>query len=187
MSKSNGNLQKHYDKLTPRERLALIVAAMERGDENERRALIDAAPTALYRLPDYQNLYDVLQLLALSYLINQLHRAYSISTLAHVGEENDAAYRGAKIAAYTFCVQADAWRAFCGELGIDQNAMIAGFEDALFSLEFAEKIAREFAFTFEETRAEMEKDFGAGVDVITVERALNDLRTVFNDLVGLWK
>jgi hypothetical protein len=72
-------------------------------------------------------------------------------------------------------------------LGIDPDLAFFGYDNARFSLEFSERIAREFAFTFDETRAEMEKDFGAGVDVITVERALNDLRTVFNDLVGLWK
>jgi hypothetical protein len=178
--KNNGTLQKNYDKLTPRERLALIFAAIARDDEAERRVLLDTAPRALYRLSHHQNAFDVLQLLALSYLVNQLNRACSISTLAHVGEENDAAYRAARIGAYLFCVQADAWRAFCGELGIDPHAMLAGFEDALFSLEFAEKVARELAFTFEETRAEMVKSFGNDAEVITSERALNELRAVFN-------
>lgn len=178
--KNNGTLQKHYGKLTPRERLALIVAASARGDETERRALIDSAPRLTYRLPDYSEMYDVLQLLALSYLVNQLNRAWNMSTLGHLGESNNAPYRGARIAAYVFCVQADAWRAFCGEIGIDPNAMTAGFEDALFSLEFAEKIAREFAYTFDEAQAEMEKDFGADANVITVERALSDLRALFN-------
>lgn len=181
MSINAKTMQKQYDKLTARERLTLLLAAMERGDERERRALMDAAPTALYRLPDYQNLYDVLQLLALSYLVNQLNRAWSMSTLAHVGKKENEANRGARMGAYAFCVQADAWRAFCGELGIAPNAMIAGFEDALFSLVFAEKIAREFAYTFDEAQAEARRAFGADADApITVERALQDLRGLFN-------
>lgn len=179
MTKSNGNLQKQYGKLTALERVTLILEATKRGDEQERRALLDTAPTALYRLPHHQNAFEVLQLLALSHLINQLNRACSISTLAHLGDENDSAWSAARIGAYVFCVQADAWRAFCAEMGIAPDLAFYGFDNARYSLEFSEKIAREFAFTFEETRAEMVKDFGEGVDVITVERALNDLRTVF--------
>ncbi|MBI4672786.1 MAG: hypothetical protein HY741_14090 [Chloroflexi bacterium] len=185
--RNNGTLQEHYAKLAPRERLTLLLAAKERGDEQERCALIDAAPTALYRLPDYHNALDMLQLMALSYLINQLNRAWSMSTLAHVGEIESEAYRGARMGAYTFCVQADAWRAFCGELGIGENAMLAGFgecspfEDALFSLEFTEKIAREFAFTFDEAQAEARRTFGADAGKpITVERALQDVRCLFD-------
>ncbi len=181
-------LQRQYDKLTARERLALLLAADARGDEREHRALLDAAPTALYRLPHHWQLFDTLQLLALSYLVNQLDRAWAIGTLAHISDDvsptSDRAWRAARIAAYVFCVQADAWRAFCGELEIDPNALIVEFADALFSLEFAERIAREFAFTFDEAQGEVVKEFGNDADVITSERALNDLRALLKRGAG---
>jgi hypothetical protein len=183
--KSNGKLQKHYDKLTPRERLALILGAIERGDETERAALVDTAPHWTYRLPHHQNLYDVLQLLALSHLVNQLQRALTISTLAHVGENDNMPYRGACIAAYVFCVQADTWRAFCDELGIGENAIIAEFKDALAALEFAEEIARAIAYTFDEAQAAMQRVIGSDADaLITIERSLQELRGLFNKHAG---
>jgi hypothetical protein len=42
-------------------------------------------------------------------------------------------------------------------------------------------IARAFAFTFDETCAELLKSFGDNAEPITVERALADLREVFNE------
>lgn len=193
MTRTNGNLQKHYDQLTALERVILILEASKRGDASERTALQQSAPRLSYQIGNHHGTLEALQLVAHSYLIFQLDRALSVATLAHIAEDTNAndlpsqAWRGARIGAYAFCVQADAWRAFCAEIGIDPELAFYGFENARFSLEYSEKIAREFAFTFDEAQAEMEKDFGADADVITVERALADLRTVFNDLVGLWK
>ena len=180
-------LQRQYDKLTPRERVRLILEAVKRGDESERTALQRTAPRAVYQLPHHHAIAEALQIVAHTHLIIQLNRALSVATLAHGAEDENAAYRAARIGAYAFCAQADAWRAFCGELGIAPGLALLGFDNARGSLEFNEKIAREFAYTFEETRAEMIKDFGESVDVITSERALNDLRTVFNDLVNKWR
>ncbi|OQY87159.1 MAG: hypothetical protein B6D41_12310 [Chloroflexi bacterium UTCFX4] len=180
-------LQRQYDKLTPRERVRLILEAVKRGDESERTALQRTAPRAVYQLPHHHAIAEALQIVAHTHLIIQLNRALSVATLAHGAEDENAAYRAARIGAYALCVQADAWRAFCAELGIGPELAFLGFDAARGSLEFSEKIAREFAFTFEETRAEMVKDFGADVDVITPERALSDLRTVFNDLVNWWR
>lgn len=181
MSIGAKTLQRRYDKLTPRERIALMLDSIARGDDRERAALLSSAPRVLYRLPHHHNAFIGFTYLQMSYLIHQLNRAWTIATLAHIGIDGGEAWRGACIAAYVFCVQADAWRAFCGELGIDAQAAFKGFDDASASLDFSEKIARAFAFTFEETRAEIVKTFGDDADVITVERALNDLRAVFND------
>ncbi|RIK24517.1 MAG: hypothetical protein DCC52_12385, partial [Chloroflexi bacterium] len=176
MTRTNGTLQKHYDKLAARERMALLLGAIARGDDRERAALLESAPRVLYRLPHHHNAFIGFTFAQMMYLIHQLHRAWTMATMAHLANTNDDAWRGAGIAAYALCVQADAWRAFCGELGIDENAMIAGFAEALQSLAFAERIARVFAFTFEETRAELAKMFGEDLEPITVERALADLR-----------
>lgn len=180
-------LQRQYDKLTPRERVALILEATKRGDASERAALQRTAPRVSYQIANHHGTLEALQFVAHIHLIFQLDRALSVAMLAHAAADEDVAWRGACVGAYVFCVQADAWRAFCAEIGIAPELAFFGFDNARQSLEFSERIAREFAFTFEETRAEMEKNFGADVDVITPERALNDLRAMFNDLVGLWK
>lgn len=185
--KSNGTLQRQYDKLTPFERVALILEAAKRGDATERDALQRTAPRCSYLIGNHHGTLEALQLVAHAHLIFQLDRALSVAMLAHLAEENDRAWRAARVGAYAFCVQADAWRAFCGELGIDAELAFYGFDNARSSLEFNEKIVREFAFTFEETRAEMVKKFGENSEPITVERALNDMRAVFNDLVDLWR
>ncbi len=45
-------LRKHYDVLSHRERLALLVEAMEREDEGEMRSLWQSLPVKTYRLSD---------------------------------------------------------------------------------------------------------------------------------------
>lgn len=187
MTRSNGNLQKHYDQLTALERVTLILEAAKRGDASERAALQHSAPRFWYRLPDHFGTLEALQIVAHLHLIFQLDRALSVAMLGIVATKEDRAFRAAQVGAYSFCVQADAWRAFCAEIGIDPELAFFGFDNARYSLELCERIAREFAFTFEEVRAEMVKDFGGDVDVITVERATNDLRAMFNELVGLWE
>lgn len=193
MSINAKTLQRQYDKLTPRERVALILEAAKRGDASERAALQRSAPRLTYRVGNHHGTLEALQFVAHTHLIFQLDRALSVALLAHVAADEDVAWRAACIAAYVFCAQADAFRAFCAELGIAPELAFFGFDNARQSLEFSERIAREFAFTFEETRAEMsfpngkQKDFGENVDVITPERALNELRAMFNDLVGLWQ
>lgn len=193
MSINAKTLQRQYDKLTPRERVTLILEAAKRGDAPERDALQRTAPRRSYQIGHHHGTLEALQLVAHAHLIFQLDRALSVAMLGIIAEDTNAndlptkAYRAACVGAYAFCVQADAWRAFCAELGIDAELAFYGFDNARSSLEFNEKIAREFAFTYEETRAELVKDFGENSEPITVERALNDMRAVFNELVDLWR
>jgi hypothetical protein len=49
-------LAKLYDRLTPRERLPLILAASARNDEVEGQRLAQSAPRMALRLPDYHGL-----------------------------------------------------------------------------------------------------------------------------------
>jgi hypothetical protein len=67
-------LAKLYDRLTPLERLPLIVAATERGDDAEADRLSRSAPRIGVRLPDYHGLGEGLLLLSLFYLAEQLRR-----------------------------------------------------------------------------------------------------------------
>src|SRR5262245_50399752 len=65
-------LARLYDRLTPRERLPLIMAASGRGDETERERLARSAPREEFRVPDYFGLADGIQMLALFHIIEVL-------------------------------------------------------------------------------------------------------------------
>src|SRR5262249_47000612 len=56
---TNG-LAKHYESLTPWERVPLILAAMARGDEPERTRLVQSAPRLAYAVQNHAGLADAL-------------------------------------------------------------------------------------------------------------------------------
>src|SRR5215831_17026304 len=86
-------LAKLYDRLTPRERLPLIVAASGRDDEAERGRLMRSAPTGLYRLPDFYWLADALSDAALLHLL-QVVDLVALFLLASGSEEQSAILAG---------------------------------------------------------------------------------------------
>jgi hypothetical protein len=53
-------LDRFYDRLTPRERLPMIMAAHVRGDAAERNRLVSSAPTRTLQVPDYYPLAKAL-------------------------------------------------------------------------------------------------------------------------------
>jgi hypothetical protein len=69
------NLVRHYDALTPWERLPLIVAAAGRGDEVEGQRLVRSAPRLQFGIADCWGLVQGLDHLAKHYLLVQLDRA----------------------------------------------------------------------------------------------------------------
>src|SRR5262245_58408033 len=73
---TNG-LAKLYDRLSSRERLPLILAASERGDETERERLVRSAPREVFRVPDYFGLGEGLLMQAVFHMTEVL----SLSTM----------------------------------------------------------------------------------------------------------
>src|ERR1700680_3357005 len=71
---TNG-LIKHYDLLTPWERLPLTVAALARGDDVEVELLGRSAPKLGLRVGNYWGLLDGLNGLATTYMLRQLDAA----------------------------------------------------------------------------------------------------------------
>jgi hypothetical protein len=65
-------LAKLYDRLTPRERLPLILAAESRGDEAEVNRLHRSAPIETWRFADYLMPNMALQTLSQIYIVEQL-------------------------------------------------------------------------------------------------------------------
>jgi hypothetical protein len=68
---TNG-LAKLYDRLTPKERLPLILAASARGDQTEQDRLAHSAPKKEWRMPDYYGLAEAMLFASLFHLLQLL-------------------------------------------------------------------------------------------------------------------
>jgi hypothetical protein len=55
---NSNSLARHYNKLTPWERVPLIIAAGLRDDGTERERLVSSAPTNLFHVPDFRGLSE---------------------------------------------------------------------------------------------------------------------------------
>jgi len=69
---SGAALAKLYDRLSTQERLIAYLAARDRGDETEARRLLYSAPNHTYHFADFMWPNIVLQMLSLTYLMEQL-------------------------------------------------------------------------------------------------------------------
>jgi len=125
------NLQKHYDKLTAKERFAAIVAAGIRNDDQERAALLQSAPCKVFSFPHTYGLSDAFEWLAFWHVMNQLgYAAVFYHLLAH--DEIEADINGMTSDDMLGLIQRrilegrGAWRAICQEYGIDPAQMLDG-------------------------------------------------------------
>jgi hypothetical protein len=190
-------LAKLYDRLTPRERLPLIVAASARGDEPDRARLVASAPTYLCRVPDYYGLAEGLRSLALLHVARMLDLAarywHASGMLAQeddfrgrVGKAERARRLDAeRIFAYLLTVNADGWRRFCSEMRIDGRLLLnelPGYE----TLTRAEEVARLMAFTPEEATAWARQANGASAEVLTCNAMVASLREFLDRQAERW-
>jgi hypothetical protein len=196
---TNG-LAKLYDRLTPRERLPLIVAAVDRSDAVEANRLADSAPRQGYRLPDYYGLGEGLLLLSLFHLLTlQEHATLFWRTLA-VQEESVRARRGAaptrdtdqrlqgvaRMWAYLYTVEAEAWKRLAAELNLDSETLLRDMP-CYGTLRETEEIIRRMAFTEGEATAYLRQGGDAEARAVTVEKALAGMRAVLDNRVAWWQ
>src|SRR5438132_10531123 len=126
---TNG-LAKLYDKLTPLERIPLILAAEAREDETEVQRLHNSAPMRTWWFSDYLMPSMALQTSSKMYIVEQLdHIAIYWHAIWRLGDEQDEKPEdwllSAEVAAYVFTCNAEAWRRFCEELNIDPALVTA--------------------------------------------------------------
>jgi hypothetical protein len=183
-SKALGGL---YDRLTTRERLPLILAAEARGDEVEQQRLANSAPVQLWRFADYLWPNMALNLLTLMYLTEQLdHLAsfwHALWRLDGPEEEWGDWQFTADVSAYVYCCNADAWRRFCGELGIDAEAQTAGNYRGKM-LRLCEPWLRESAPTRDELAARLRARGDADPEPVTADGLLASWRSLFDACTG---
>jgi hypothetical protein len=179
-------LAKLYDRLTPRERLPLIVAASARGDEADRARLVASAPTSLFRLPDYFGLAEGLRTLALFHVARMLDLAARYANASGLLAQEDD-FRGragkaerarrlgaARMLAYLLVVNAEGWERFCSEMRVDGDLLLRelpGYE----TLACAEEVARLMAFTPEEATAWARRADGGSAVVPTSDAVVASL------------
>ena len=191
-------LAKMYDLLTPFERLPLIIAAADRGDNAEADRLARTAPRVRLALPDYHGLGDGLLLLSLYHAIGQLElglmywqvSAYAAEWEEFIVDAKDKAraermWAGARLAAYRFCVEADAWRRLCGELRIDPETLLRDLP-CYDTLRRTEEAARLLACTPEEATAHLQRLGPTDAEAPTVEGAARAMRDFIDRRVAWW-
>jgi hypothetical protein len=164
MTVNTNTLAKLYDRLSPRERLPLILAASLRGDEPEKERLARTAPRALYRLPDYHGLSEGLLLTAMLHVVQTLSLGVwfwrASTALAEAGFDKSKRGRGQerrrgdalRLAGYLITVEVDGWALFCERLRIEPNGLLRDLPD-WGQLKAIEGEARPVAFTAGEAAA----------------------------------
>jgi hypothetical protein len=182
---NTSKLQKQYDKLTMRERFALIWSAEARKDEQELAALLDAAPRTLaYRFIDAYPLLHAMDITQLCTIIDLLDAAYLLCLLAH--HDSERSFNAVKLGSYVFCVKLDAWRKVCAEWGVEADADMKAFP-AWHSILFAEQIARAMSLTVEEASDWATVINDAEDELITVESATVSLREGLKRMAAQWE
>jgi hypothetical protein len=124
-------IQKHYDKLTVKERFAALVAAGMRGDDQEREALLRSAPRKTFSVPHTYGLSEAFISLSMWHVIDQLGYAVTFYFLIFNDEiESDIQIEGFDFNDIMILLQRriltgrEAWRAICKEYGVDPEKML---------------------------------------------------------------
>jgi hypothetical protein len=129
-------LARHYDKLTPQERLPLMLAAHDRGDRAEVERLASAAPRIAWNLPDSYGLWQGLRLLCLVHITGQLAATVRLVLALHpaarqqpaAGKQGEDRPGGNRDmlgrAAREITASADGWERFCAGMHIDPEALL---------------------------------------------------------------
>ena len=154
-------IARHYDTLTPWERLPLLLAAQARHDAVEYHRLARSAPKNRFAVPDYWGLLEGFTSLSQQYVLEQLDNAafcwrlWALAVPGSLGGDRECPHRESDIGAilqfeaHCIVVRADGWRQLCADLHVDADMILRqlpGHE----TVGEMEALARRLAFTAEE-------------------------------------
>jgi hypothetical protein len=192
------SLSRLYDRLTPRERLPLILAAVERGDDAEAQRLSCAAPRLHVRLPDYHGRSDGLMLLTFFHALGQLERgllywhaagAAADAEAFPVGQgDPDVAERlwaAARLTAYRLAVEADDWARFCAGLHLDEEALLRDLP-CYETLQRTQQAARALAWSEAEAAYYLRRLRPGDAVLPTAEGVARELRKFLEERMARW-
>jgi len=185
---SNGRTRL-YDRLTPRERLPLILAASARGDEAERERLGRAAPTVAWRVRDYFGLAMAFREVSEFAFMELLNVAALYLGAWGVGaapdtEEGGRALDRALMLGFLFKTKLAGWRRFCQEQNLDPMlcwSVLPGYD----TLRHAERAAETAAFV-PEGAARFLARIDATAEVPTPEAEAKSLRECLEARAEWW-
>jgi hypothetical protein len=194
---NTNSLAKLYDRLTPRERLPLIMAASARGDEAERDRLTRSAPREGFWLPDYHGLGEGMLLASLFHLLELLDVAALYWQTGGMleqwqifsEEEEDAPTKKLRrtvgMSGYIFTTKLEGWRRFCAEFKADPELLmnsLPGYD----TVKRTEEAARISACTPEEANAWIREKGGETAKTLTVETVVASLWEFVNSRAEFW-
>ncbi len=155
---------RHYGQLTAWERLPLLLAALNRGDDAEAERLASSTPTRTALVPHHHDLQLELFQLSTIHQMQQMDRAYRMAcatALLRAGHiDSDEANRHLRMLAFGFVVEADAWKLLSAELKIDPEAILRHLPGCDLVRDM-EEAARKIAFTEEEALAYLRSELEA--------------------------
>jgi hypothetical protein len=188
---------KLYERLTPRERLPLIIAASARGDETDRARLIASAPRNGFRLPDYFGLAEGMRTLAFFHAAEMLDLAARYwrasgmvarkdDTRCKAGKAERARWLdAARMLAYLFVVNADGWSRFCSDMRVDADILLREMP-GYHTLIKAEAVARVMAFTSEEATAYARDASRESIEALTMGDVVASLQEFLELQADRW-
>lgn len=187
-------LEKMYDKLTPRERVPLIIAASARGDSVERQRLVSSTPVALFKVPNYRGtaeglakLADIFlgDMLGLSALYWQGWGLWQQATLCKY-ETEERLLVSVRLLASRLLVRAESWKLLCAELQIDTEILLKGMP-GFETMQMTEEESRAMAFPPEEIVSVLKL---AGVEnpkPETAEEKVSEMRKFIDQHEAKWR
>jgi hypothetical protein len=121
------DLSKHYDHLSPRERVAMITSAEMRGDEVEVARLHATAPQSTWRVKEHIWYGDALTQLTMAYAIEQLDRlvCYHRAIAFLDDTERPRLEASSRVLAYHLVRASNGWDLFCTRLGFPAPGPLA--------------------------------------------------------------
>jgi hypothetical protein len=145
-------LSKHYDQLTARERIALLIAASSRSDPLECQRLLSSAPKAHYSIPHHRAVAEALAEAASLHLLTRLDVAANFwqwwglwgwselrshsRTTANQGSTDNASEAQSEEAeivrlmcmvryqAFLFVTHVEGWKQFCRDWPIEPEGLL---------------------------------------------------------------
>lgn len=172
-------LAKHYESLTPEERLPLIIAACGRGDETERARLANSAPLVSYQNRHHLLLSSRLKEVASRLIARQLELAAQVFHSLAISGFDDDIPEVVRVLALYFVVNQDAWREFCAGFGVESDAVLIGMVGAETIAEMEPRIRR-LAHTADEATAWLQKQSGDTTELPTVAATAEAMRQALN-------
>jgi len=191
---TNG-LSKLYDRLTPAERLPLLIAASCRGDEEESQRLAQSSPQRTYSLCDHFALGVALQEAATFHMVAMLDRAAQVwqgwgflaclqrSPRKITPEEDERLLGLLRWHAYLFKIEDEGWARFCAEQEIEPDALLDCIPGFNMLKQTREQVQR-LAYSFEEATSFLRSKGIEGTP--TVEAACQAWRDMLKQREAYW-